>query len=145
ARRRGRPARPRAARRELARGRELRLAALQRLGETAERSVDREQLVFAAALDDLSVLDDEDLVGPPNRREAVGDDDRRAALQEPVERLLDQYLCRAVDVRRGLVEDEDARICQQRACDRDELPLACRQPRTALADVVVEAAGAPRR
>ncbi len=59
---------------------ELRLAAVERVSEAAERAVDREQLALAAALDDLAVLDDEDLVGAPHRREAVGDDDRRAAL-----------------------------------------------------------------
>ena len=81
ARRRGRAARPRAGtRRELAGGRELRLAALERVREPAERAVDREQLALAAALDDLPVLDDEDLVGAPDGRQAVGDDDRRAAL-----------------------------------------------------------------
>ena len=66
-------------------------------------------------------------------------------LQEPVERLLDQHLGRAVDVRRRLVEDEDARVGEQRARDRDQLPLAGRQAGAALAHRVLEAAREPRR
>ena len=97
--------------------------------EAAERAVLGEQLALGAALDDLAVLDDEDLVGAADGREAVRDDDRRAAVQQPVERLLDQDLGRPVDVRRRLVEDEDARIGEQRARDRDQLPLARREAR----------------
>ena len=66
-------------------------------------------------------------------------------LQEPVERLLDQHLGRAVDVRGGLVEDEDPRVGEQRPRDRDQLPLAGRQAGAALAHRVVEAAREPRR
>ena len=39
----------------------------------------REQLGVRAPLDDLAVVHDEDLVGVADRREAVGDDERRAA------------------------------------------------------------------
>ena len=66
-------------------------------------------------------------------------------LQEPVERLLDQHLGRAVDVRGGLVEDEDPRVGEQCARDRDQLPLAGREACAALAHLVVEASREPRR
>ena len=52
---------------------------------------------------------------------------------------LDQELGRAVDVRGGLVEDQDARVGEQRAGDGDELALARREARAALAHAVVEA------
>jgi len=55
------------------------------------------------------VLDHEDLVCASNRRETMGDDDRRPAAQEPVECVLDQDLRWPVDVRGCLVEDQDAR------------------------------------
>src|SRR4051812_16586314 len=53
-------------------------------------SVDRvpgDQLVMAAALGDLTVSQDQDLVGPSDRREPVGDDNRRAPSHQPAERL----------------------------------------------------------
>ena len=74
----------------------------------------------------------------------MGDDDRRPAFEQPVERLLDQHLGRAVDVRGRLVEDEDPRVGEQRPRDRDQLALAGRQARAALAHRVVEAARQPR-
>jgi hypothetical protein len=70
------------------------------------------------------VLHHQDLVGTPDRRQAVGDDDRGAAAQQPVERTLDENLRRAVDVRRRLVEDENARVGEEGARDRDQLALA---------------------
>ena len=60
--------------------------------------------------------------------------------QQRVERLLDQDLARAVDVRGRLVEDQDARVGEQRARDRDQLALAGGEPGAALADDVVEPA-----
>src|SRR5439155_26207128 len=82
-------------------------AAAQVAREAAEGSVHCEQLPLGAALDDLSVLDDEDLVRAADGRQAVRDDDRGAAVEQPVERLFDQHFGRPVDVRRRLVEDED--------------------------------------
>jgi hypothetical protein len=91
--------------------------------EAAERTVLGEQLAFCAALDDAPVLDDDYLVRAPNGRQPVRDDDRRPAVEQPVERGLDQDLGRTIDVRRRLVEDEDARIGQERTGDRDQLAL----------------------
>ncbi len=79
-------------------------------GEPTERAVLLEQFPLAPSLRDPSVLDDQDRVGPANRRESVGDDDRRASGEQPVERALDQDLGRPVDVRGRLVEDQDARV-----------------------------------
>ena len=84
------------------------------------------------------MLDHEDLVRAANGRKPVGDDDRRPSVQQPVERALDQDLGGAVDVRRRLVEDQDARVGEQCARDRDQLALAGRQARAALAHGVRE-------
>ena len=73
----------------------------------------------------------------------MGDDQRRAAAQQPVERALDQQLGRAVDVRRRLVEDQDPRVGEERAGDRDQLALAGREAAAALAHRVAEALGEP--
>jgi hypothetical protein len=59
----------------------LRLNTLEVLREPAERAVGGEQLHERAALRDVAVLDDEDLVGAPDGGEAVSDDDRRPAAQ----------------------------------------------------------------
>jgi len=84
------------------------------------------------------VLHHEDLVRAANRREAVRDDDRGPAAQEPVECALDQDLGGAVDVRRRLVEDQDPRVREERTGDRDQLALARREPGAALAHRVQE-------
>src|SRR5207244_8019249 len=52
-----------------------------------------------------------------------------AAVTEARHRLLDEHLGARVDVAGRFVEDEDARIGEERAGDSDELPLACRDVR----------------
>ena len=47
-----------------------------------------EERLVVAALDDRAALQHEDLVGVPDRREAVGDDDRRPVGGEAVDRAL---------------------------------------------------------
>jgi len=85
------------------------------------------------------VLQHEDLVGAADGRKAVRDDDRRAAVQQPVECTLDQDLGGAVDVRRRLVEDQDARVRKQRPRDRDQLAFPGGQAGAALAHLVQQA------
>ena len=78
-------------------------------------------------LDDLAVLEDDDQVGVADRRQAVRDDERGAAVQEPPQRVLDLALRADVDRARRLVEDQDPRVGEQRTGERDELALAERQ------------------
>src|SRR5207253_10328517 len=98
----------------------------------------REQLLVRAALDDLAVLEHENLVRALNRRQPVGDDERRASLSQRLQAVLDHRLALAVEARRRFVEDEDARVGENRARDRHALALAARQPDAALADHRVE-------
>src|SRR4051812_13773717 len=112
--------------------------------EPTERAVGGEQLTLGAALHDAPALHDEDLVCTADRRQAVGDDQRRAATEKPVERALDQDLRRPVNVGGRLVEDQDPRVGEQRAGDRDQLALARGEPGAALAHLVVEAVLEPR-
>ena len=67
-------------------------------------------------------------------REPVRDDDRRAVLHQPLERLLHQPLALGVERARRLVEQQDRRVAQDRARDRDALPLSARESRAALAE-----------
>src|SRR6185312_2070638 len=116
---------------------------LERPGQALERAVDSGQLGRRAALDDAAAFDDEHGVGAADGGEAVGDDDGAAAVQEPVERALDHDLGRPVDVRGRLVQDQDARVGEQRAGDRDQLALARGEAGAALAHLVLEAAVQP--
>ena len=55
--------------------------------------------------------------------------------EQAAERALDLPLGADVDGARRLVEDQDARVGEQRARERDELALAEREPRAALAEL----------
>ena len=103
-----------------------------------------EQLLVRADLGDAAAVEHDDLVGVADGREPVGDRDRRPALGQPLERLLDGALGLRVERGRRLVEDEDRRVAQDRPRDRDPLPLAAREAVAALADdglVAVREAG----
>src|SRR4029078_7747997 len=85
------------------------------------------QFGVAALLDDLAVLEDDDQVGVADRREAVGDDERRSAREENAEGLFDLPLGTDVDRRGRRVEDQDPRVGEQCASQGDQLALAKRE------------------
>ena len=85
-------------------------------------------------LRDLAPVENHDLLGIPHRREAVCDRDRRTPLGKTLERLLDEPFGLRVERRGGLVEHEDRRVPQDRPRNRHALPLAAREPVSALAD-----------
>lgn len=78
-------------------------------------------------LDDLSVPNDQDLVRLADRAEPMGNDEARSTLHQSSHRLLNMKLRSRVHVARRLVEDEDRRIGQHRAGDREQLPLPLAQ------------------
>ncbi len=96
---------------------------------------------MVALLDDPAVAQDDDPVGVAHGREAVGDHDTGAPGHHYVEAGLDLLLGEGINAGGGLVEDEDRRVLQQHARQRDQLALAHRQTRAALADRGVEALG----
>ena len=83
--------------------------------------------------------------GLADRRQPVGDDDRGAAGEQAAQAVLDPALGVEVDVRRRLVEDQDPRVGDERARERDELALAGRELYAALADLRVQALPAAQR
>src|SRR5438094_1073147 len=91
-----------------------------------------EQLLVPARLHDRSVLDDHDLVGIPERREPVRDQEYGPALRHAVEGLLDVVLRLGVQVRGGLVEDQEARAPEPGPGDSDALLLSARKLHAAL-------------
>ena len=83
---------------------------------------------------DPAVVEHDDLVGERDRREAVGDDQRRPAAHHLAQAGADAGLGRRVDRGGRVVEDEDARVDGEGARDRDPLPLSARERDAALAD-----------
>ena len=81
------------------------------------------------------MLEDDDQVGVADRREPVRDHEGGAAGEQPPERLLDLALGADVDRRGRLVEDQDPGVGEQRPREGDELTLAEREPRPALAEL----------
>ena len=94
-----------------------------------------------AARRDLAVLEHDDLVGQRDRRQPVRDHERRAPLHHLGERVLDAVLGGGVHARGGVVEDQDARLGEQRPRDRHPLALAAAEREPALADQRVEPLG----
>jgi hypothetical protein len=68
------------------------------------------------------------------RRETMRDRDHGAAAHQPAERFADRFLGFAVERGGGLVQQQDRRVLQERARDRDALALAARQLDAAVAD-----------
>ena len=92
-----------------------------------------QQLPVRALLAEPAVVQHEDAVGLADGREAVRDDDRSAALEQLLQRLLDEAFGLGVDAARGLVEDQDVGVGGQRPREREQLLLADAQVRAALA------------
>jgi hypothetical protein len=83
-----------------------------------------EELLMGATLDDAPLVDHDDQIRLADRRQPVRDDQAGAIGQQRFERGLDQLLVVTVERARRLVEDEDARVLEERARDREPLPLA---------------------
>jgi len=96
------------------------------LDKVAVVAAAREQLLVPTDLEDSPVVEHDDLVGVPDRREPVRDHEDGPALDHPLERRLDLQLGLGVDVRGRLVEDQDTGIAQDRPRQRDPLPLPAR-------------------
>ena len=79
-------------------------------------------------------FDHQNVIGGQHRGEPVRDHERRAPLHQLLERRLHIGLGFRVQVRRRLIEDEDARALQDRAGNRDPLALAAGEPVPALSD-----------
>ncbi len=94
-----------------------------------------------AVIDQSAVFEHGDLIGQCDRREAVGDHDRRAVLHHLAQRQLDLAFGAGVDRGGGIVEDQDARVGDDRPRDRQALALAPGESQSALADLGVVAVG----
>ena len=95
-------------------------------------------------LDDPALVEHDQPVERGDRRQPVGDGDHRLAFHQPVEIVLDRRLDLRIERRGRLVEDQDRRILEHHAGDRDALALAAGQLDAALADMRVVALAAAR-
>jgi hypothetical protein len=86
---------------------------------------------MSATLLDAAVLDYQYEVGVPDGAQAVCDHDAGPAFEERRQRPLDDRLRARVDVARGLIQYEDARVRQDRPGEREELALALAECRPA--------------
>lgn len=83
----------------------------------------------------------DDAVGLLHGGDALRDDNLRRVRDLVVERLADHLVGLRVDRARGIVEDQDLRLLEQRAGDAQTLALAARHIRAALLDVGVVLVG----
>src|ERR1700691_3575464 len=112
--------------------------------QPVERSVTAtlaQELVVAAGFDDQSVLDDENAIGVHDGGEPVRDDERRAVLAQLGDRLLHVVFGLRIERRGRLIEQDDRRVLDQRARDRDALALAAGELQAMLADRRIVAGG----
>ena len=100
-----------------------------------------EQFVVRAEPDLAAVLDHEDLIGVDDRGDPLGDDDRHRVGDHRHERGAQPRVGGEVERGERVVEQVDARPPDERARDREALPLPARDVGTALADRRVELPG----
>ena len=104
-------------------------------------AVARQQFGMGTALDDMTLVEHDNLIGVFDGRQAMRDHDRGAILHQPRQRILDQALGFRIQRAGGFVQHQDRRILQKCAGHRDALALATRKQRTALAHPAVDAVG----
>ena len=85
-----------------------------------------------ALVDQAALVEHEDAVGVANGSEAMGDDEGRSPLHQPLEGDMHQPFAFGVEGARRFVEQQDGRILEQRAGNRQPLLLPAREHDAAL-------------
>ena len=83
-----------------------------------------DQLAVDAIFDDFALPQHHDPVEAGDCGEAMRDHDGSAPLHEVLQRSLDELLTFGVQRAGSFVQDQDGRICQNRARNRNSLPLS---------------------
>ncbi|KAH0427646.1 hypothetical protein KCU90_g7146, partial [Aureobasidium melanogenum] len=115
------------------RGQPRRLAELQGRKLGIKRRA-QQKLGVPPLRDDAALFQHDNAVSLLHGRETVRDDQRGAVLRGIVESLLDQPLAGGIERAGCFVEQQDGRILQDRACDRNALALSTRQSHATLAE-----------
>ncbi len=95
---------------------------------------ERKELGMRAALHDVTAFDDQDLVGAPDSGKTVRDHERGPAAHEVRQALLDHGLRFRIEARCGFIENQNARIGENRPRDGKPLPLAAGKLHAAFPD-----------
>ena len=93
--------------------------------------------------DDPALIHHQDAVAGEHGCEAMRDHERGAMTHQFFQRRLHQRLAFGIERGGGFVEQQQRRIAQDRARDRDALALAARQRHAALAELRLESARQP--
>src|SRR5581483_209829 len=93
------------------------------VGVTSSRS---DQLVMRAVLNDASLFDCDDPVGPTYCRQSMSDNQGSAPLHDLSHVVLNDLLAFVVKCAGGFVKDENSRVRDQRSSDCYSLPLPTR-------------------
>src|SRR5690606_35572178 len=101
--------------------------------EPREKPALVDQLLERTALDDAALIEDENLVGVGDGRQAVGNDEGRASATKRIESALDLAFRLRVERAGRLVEDQNRRLLQDGPRDRNALALAAGQGSAPLA------------
>ncbi len=83
---------------------------------------------------DRPFFEHDDAVGAPDGRNAMGNHDHRAIHHQIRQRPLHQHLGFGIQVRSGLIQNQNRRIFQHRARDRKTLPLPPAETHAAFPD-----------
>ena len=93
-----------------------------------------QQRVMRAALGHAAIVQHQDAIAADDAGKPVGEDERGAALHQPVEGRLDRCLILGIDRGESFIEHQNRRIAQQCAGDGDALALSARQLDALFAD-----------
>ena len=89
--------------------------------------------------DDATLIEDQNLIGAADGAQPMRHDKTRARGEQAVERVLQPAFGDGVDGTGGLVENENARVGEERAGKADQLTLAEGETGAAFADLRREA------
>src|SRR6266852_2105253 len=98
------------------------------------RRAKREQFVMRSAFRDAAVDQNNDLVGVPDRRGTVRDQNRGTAFHDSAQAAEDALLGLRVHGGKRIVEDQNSRIADDGACNRSPLLLSAGESDAALTD-----------
>src|ERR1041385_4802182 len=93
-----------------------------------------QQFLMRSSFDDGALFEHNNPMRPANRRESMGDDERRAPCGEPLQGFHQALFGFGVQRAGRFVQYENGRVFKKRARYRDSLSLASGERRTALAD-----------
>lgn len=102
------------------------------------RSVFGDKLGMRSALDDLSVIEDEDLVSFFDGLEAMCDDNNGSSGKEAVERFGDLLFREAIESTGRLIKEYDLGIFEENLCDSETLFLSSGEPDSTFSDLSFE-------